>query len=146
MENVFIVHGPKEGKLLVKVIDAISSKGFNPIVLEQETVNGMLLDVAVAKMRESQKAVIICSGKDLGIYHYSTREDVVQKSKLKLRARENVVFECGFLLAHLGIENLFFILGDGMSTENLPSDLQGIRFYRSSQKNLISSLRAFLSK
>lgn len=113
--KVFIVHGHdtnvrNEVELFIRCI------GYEPIILCKRADKG---NTIIEKIEREAKdvcfAIVIYTSCDLG--KDKTAND------LKPRARQNVVFEHGFMCAHLGRERVCALLEDGVEQ---PGDLQGV--------------------
>ena len=110
------------------VARTISKLGLNPIILhEQPNAGKTIIEKFESNAQKINFAVILLSADDMAA---SVREltgvrDEDIKSKLVLRARENVVFEMGYFAGKLNRTNIFFLLQEGVSK---PGDLDGI-FY-----------------
>ena len=100
--------------------------GLNPIILhEQPNAGKTIIEKFESNAKKINFAVILLSADDMAA---SVREleglrDQDVKSKLALRARENVVFEMGYFAGKLNRSNVFFLLQEGVSK---PGDLDGI--------------------
>lgn len=114
-KKVFIVHGHdtyvrNEVELFIRCI------GFEPIILCKRADKG---DTIIEKIEREAKdvcfAIVIYTSCDLG--KDKNADD------LKPRARQNVVFEHGFMCAHLGRKHVCALLEDGVEQ---PGDLQGV--------------------
>lgn len=114
-KKVFIVHGHdtyvrNEVELFIRCI------GYEPIILCKRADKG---DTIIEKIEREAKdvcfAIVIYTSCDLG--KDKNADD------LKPRARQNVVFEHGFMCAHLGRQRVCALLEDGVEQ---PGDLQGV--------------------
>lgn len=114
-KNVFIVHGHNES-VRTKVELFFRSIGYNPIVLFKEPSKGKTI---IEKIEENTDdicfAVVLYTACDLG----KAKNEV----ELRSRARQNVVFEHGYLSAKLGREKVVALVEDGVEQ---PSDITGI--------------------
>lgn len=115
MKRVFVVHGHdtnvrNEVELFVRSID------YEPIILCKRADKG---NTIIEKIEREAKnvcfAIVIYTSCDLG-------KDK-NADEFKPRARQNVVFEHGFMCAHLGRERVCALLENGVEQ---PSDLQGV--------------------
>jgi len=113
--RVFIVHGHDpavraEVELLVKKL------GYNPVVLFKEASGGKTI---IEKLEEETNsvvfAVILYSACDFGRDKLDGKEQP--------RARQNVVFEHGFLCAKLGRDHVCALVEPGIE---VPGDLSGV--------------------
>lgn len=115
--KVFIVHG-HDNNVRNEVELFIRSIGYEPIILCKRADKG---DTIIEKIEREAKdvcfAIVIYTSCDLG--KDKNAED------LNPRARQNVVFEHGFMCAHLGREHVCALLEDGVEQ---PGDLQGILY------------------
>lgn len=113
--KVFIVHG-HDTNARNEVELFIRSIGYEPIILCKRADKG---DTIIEKIEREAKdvcfAIVIYTSCDLGKDKTS--------NELKPRARQNVVFEHGFMCAHLGRERVCALLEDGVEQ---PGDLQGV--------------------
>ena len=114
-KKVFVVHGHdtnarNEVELFVKSI------GYEPIILCKRADMG---DTIIEKIEREAKdvcyAIVIYTSCDLG----KDKDD----ADLKPRARQNVVFEHGFMCAHLGRSHVCALLEEGVEQ---PGDLKGV--------------------
>lgn len=114
-KRVFVVHGHdttvrNEVELFVRSIE------YEPIILCKRADMG---DTIIEKIEREAKgvcyAIVIYTSCDLG----KDKNDAV----LKPRARQNVVFEHGFMCAHLGRSHVCALLEEGVEQ---PSDLKGV--------------------
>lgn len=110
-KKVFVVHGRKEGvrddiELFLRRI------GLEPIVLCNQPDSGLTI---IEKYTDVNFAVVLYTDCDLG----KLKSDV----DLKPRARQNVVFEHGYLIAKLTRKNVVALVEPGVE---IPGDLSGI--------------------
>lgn len=116
-KNIFIVHG--HDKAIRPEVELLMTKlGFNPIVLFKEPNMG---DTIIEKIeREAGKAcyaIVLYTACDLG----KTKEDKDDKP----RARQNVVFEHGYMCAKLGRRNVAALAENDVEQ---PGDLSGVLY------------------
>ena len=113
--NVFIVHGHDEAKRTA-VEAFVRSIGYNPIVLFKEPNKGQtIIEKIESNAEDICYAIVIYTACDLG-------KDKAKK-KLAPRARQNVVFEHGYMCAHLGRSRVVALLEKGVEQ---PGDLGGV--------------------
>ncbi|MEI3535419.1 MAG: nucleotide-binding protein [Bacilli bacterium] len=118
---VFIVHGHDINKI-TEVENFVRSIGFEPIVLFKETDIGETIIEKIEK--NSSKSIY-------GIVIYTKCDEgyeVGHEIEKKFRARQNVVFEHGYLMAKLGRDHVCAILED--DTIETPGDISGIIYKR----------------
>lgn len=114
---VFIVHGHDHGKV-VEVENFIRSIGLEPIVLFKETDQGNTIIEKIERFSsESLYGIVIYTKCDIG--YLAGHED-----EKKYRARQNVIFEHGYLMAKLGRAKVCAVLED--NTIECPGDISGI--------------------
>lgn len=121
-KKVFIVHGRDE-TLLKKVEKQLADNDLVPIVLHKQTSNGRNIIDNLEKHTEVKTAIVLYTPDDLGKF-------AVDKD-LQARARQNVIFEHGFLLAKLGRERVIMMV-DG--DPELPTDVTGITYIHASTR------------
>ena len=113
--EIFIVHG-HDTNVRNEVELFVRSIGYEPIILCKRADKG---DTIIEKIEREAKdvcfAIVIYTSCDLG---KDKNADV-----LRPRARQNVVFEHGFMCARLGRKRVCALLEDGVEQ---PGDLQGV--------------------
>lgn len=113
--KVFIVHGhDNEAKL--EVARFIEKIGFEPIILHEQASNSQTIIEKIESYSNVGFGIVIYTPCDVG----------AQKSKkdnLNNRARQNVVFEHGFLIGKLGRSNICALVKSEVET---PNDISGI--------------------
>lgn len=118
--KVFLVHGRDDGakETVARFLEQI---GLEVVILHEQPNKGRTL---MAKFMEEAKdgtayAVVLMTPDDVGhAIAPSPTED-------ERRARQNVVFEFGFFVAHLGPERVCALLGEGVTK---PSDIDGLAY------------------
>lgn len=112
--SVFVVHG-HDGAARKDVTLFLERLGFTPIVLsEQASLGGTVIE-AIEANRDVGFAVVLLTPDDLG--RSKTEED------LKFRARQNVVLELGYFMAHLSRQNICLLKSGKVE---MPSDVAGM--------------------
>ena len=114
--KVFIVHGHGDKK--DKVARMVEKLGFKAIILQEQFNQG---DTIIEKLERCTKvdyAIVIYTGCDRGA---ENKANVVPKP----RARQNVVFEHGYLIAKLGRDNVCMLVEPDVEK---PSDCNGLVF------------------
>ena len=124
--NAFIVYASKDKKNLLRVKKILLDLEVNPIVLDEIPPHGTIFDKLISASSDVQKAIVIYSGFDYGCRIVKK----LDKAKLVKRAKENVVFELGFFIALLKIQNVLVLLNKNIDRSNLPSDLSGLETVR----------------
>lgn len=114
-KRVFVVHGHdtnvrNEVELFVRSIE------YEPIILcKRADMGDTIIEKIEREAKEVCYAIVIYTSCDLGKDKNET--------DLKPRARQNVVFEHGFMCAHLGRSHVCALLEDGVEQ---PGDLKGV--------------------
>lgn len=114
-KKVFIVHGHDEG-VRDKVELFVRQIGYEPIILCKRADMG---NTIIEKIERESKDVCFA----IVIYTYCDDGKAKEDSELKPRARQNVVFEHGFMCSHLGRKRVCALLEKGVEQ---PGDLQGV--------------------
>lgn len=134
--RVFIVHGRDEAAL-GSVVDFLQSVGLIGIVLhEQPNMGRHLLTKFIDEAELVTFAVVLMTGDDVG--------GRVGEAELRSRARQNVILELGYFMAHLGQPRVCALVSPGLET---PSDFDGIVYLSMSpdgrwRDELLRELRA----
>lgn len=116
--KVFIVHG-HDGEAKERTARFIEKLGFEAIILHEQASRSMTI---IEKIENYSNDV------GFGIVLY-TRDDMgnvkgeAEKGELKYRARQNVVFEHGFLIGKIGRKNVTPLVEGAIE---LPNDISGI--------------------
>lgn len=115
--NVFIVHG-RDNEAKYEVSRFIESLGLKAIILHEQASSGMtIIEKIEHYSNDADFALVLYTPCDHG--------RGVHESKLppKNRARQNVVFEHGYLMAKLGRENVCALVKGEIET---PNDISGV--------------------
>ena len=114
--KVFVVHGRDEGAKQ-QAARTLEKLGLEPIILHEQPNRGKTIVEKFEDAAESAGfAVVLLTGDDEG----RLRGD---GDAPKLRARQNVIFELGYLSAKLGRRRVCALVEDGVET---PSDYDGV--------------------
>lgn len=113
-KNVFIVHGHDDA-LKNEVARFIESLNLKAVILHEESDRGQTIISKFATHSDVGFAIILYTPCDLG------RASSVQEERP--RARQNVIFEHGYFVAKLGIENVVALKKGDVE---LPNDLSGV--------------------
>ncbi len=114
-KNVFVVHGHDEARRIA-VEAFVRSIDYNPIVLFKEpSVGQTIIEKIEANAENICFAIVIYTACDLG--------KAKDASNLNPRARQNVVFEHGYMCAHLSRQKVVALLEKGVER---PGDLEGV--------------------
>ena len=115
--KVFIVHG-RDNEAKQEVGRFIEQLGLEAIILHERASEGMTIIEKIEKYsNDADFALILYTACDHG------RGVHESKIKPKNRARQNVVFEHGYLMAKLGRENVCSLVKGDIET---PNDISGV--------------------
>lgn len=128
--RVFVVHGHDEGAR-TEVASFLSDCGLEPVVLhEQANMGRHLLTKFIDEAAVVGFAVVLLTSDDMGRSASGT---------LQPRARQNVILELGYFIAHLGPDKVCALKSPGVET---PSDFDGVAYVTlDSKKNWMTELR-----
>ena len=115
--KVFIVHG-RDNEAKQVVARFIEGLGLNSIILHEQASSGMtIIEKIEHYSNEADFALVLYTPCDLGRGAHET------KVPARNRARQNVVFEHGYLMAKLGRENVCALVKGEIET---PNDISGV--------------------
>jgi|SRR5450830_33248 len=117
--KVFIVHG-RDNEAKQEVARYISSLGLEPIILHEQASSGMtIIEKIEHYTSDADFALVLYTPCDHG------RGVHEPKVHPRLRARQNVVFEHGYLMAKLGRENVCALVKGEIE---IPNDISGVLY------------------
>lgn len=137
--NVFIVHG-RDNEAKQEVSRFIDGLGLKSIILHEQASGGRTIIEKIEHYSgEADFAIVLYTPCDQGRGHHE--KQVVGPRD---RARQNVVFEHGYLMAKLGRENVCALVKDNIET---PNDINGVVYVNLDptgawQREVIKELRA----
>ena len=111
--NIFIVHGHAEAE--EKVARFLEHLGLSPIILHEQPNDGKTIIEKIEKYSNVGYAIVLYTSCDEG--------KAKEEDNLKPRARQNVVFEHGYMTAKLGRENVCVLQETGVEP---PGDISGL--------------------
>lgn len=115
--KVFIVHG-RDNEAKQEVARFIEFIGLQSIILHEQASAGMTIIEKIERYsNDADFALVLYTPCDVGRGIHET------KIPLKNRARQNVVFEHGYLMAKLGRENVCALVKGEIET---PNDISGV--------------------
>jgi len=126
-KDVFVVHGHNHG-VKETVARFLTKLGLNPIILHEQPDQGRTLIEKFEKYAGVSFAIAIFSGDDFGISKQEISQistDRTLQQSMRPRARQNVVFEFGYLMGALGRGNVLAIIERGVETM---SDYAGVLY------------------
>lgn len=116
--KVFIVHG-HDGEAKERTARFIERLGFEAVILHELASRGMTI---IEKIENSSNdvgfGIVLYTPDDMGNVKVEA-----EKGELKFRARQNVVFEHGFLIGKIGRKNVTPLVEGAIE---LPNDISGI--------------------
>lgn len=113
--RVFIVHGHDESAQN-KAARFVEKLGFEAIILHEKASSGRTIIEKIEHYSDVDFAIILYTPDDVG----NVKSEA---ENLNVRARQNVVFEHGYLIGRLGRENVSALV-DGQL--ELPNDISGV--------------------
>lgn len=116
-KRVFIVHGHDE-LTKTKTARFVEKLGFEAVILHEKASKGMTIIEKIEANTDVGFAIILYTGDDRG-----NAETLAINGELNARARQNVVFEHGYLIAKLTRSHVVPLVAGGIE---LPSDISGI--------------------
>jgi predicted nucleotide-binding protein len=116
-KRVFIVHGHDE-LIKTKVARFVEKLGYEAIILHEMANKGMTIIEKFEANTDVGFAIVLYTGDDQG-----NTAKAAADGNLNARARQNVVFEHGYLLAKLTRSNVVALVSKGVE---LPSDIHGV--------------------
>jgi predicted nucleotide-binding protein len=115
--KVFIVHG-RDNEAKQEVSRFIESLGLEAIILHEQASSGMtIIEKIEHYSNDADFALVLYTACDKGRGAHET------KVPARDRARQNVVFEHGYLMAKLGRENVCSLVKGDIET---PNDISGV--------------------
>lgn len=115
--KVFIVHG-RDNETKQEVARFIEQLGLESIILHEQASSGLTIIEKIERYaNEADFALVLYTPCDRGRGAHETTIPARQ------RARQNVVFEHGYLMAKLGRENVCALVKDEIET---PNDISGV--------------------
>ena len=113
--KVFIVHGHDEAARLA-VARFVENLGFEAIILHEQASAGNTIIEKIEANSNVGFGIVLYTPCDLG----RSREE---EDPLKPRARQNVIFEHGYLIGKIGRENVCALVKGNIET---PTDISGV--------------------
>lgn len=114
-KDVFIVHGHDE-LAKTKAARFVHKLGLNPIILHEQASSGKTIIEKIEKYSDVGFGIVLYTACDVGA-------SKLNKDKLNIRARQNVVFEHGLLIGKIGRENVCALVKDEIE---VPNDISGV--------------------
>lgn len=121
MSKIFIVHGHDE-QMKLAVARFIEKMGFEAIILHEQVNEGLTVIEKFEKFSDTGYGIVLYSPCDVGGKNEENKDNV----DIKPRARQNVIFEHGYLIGKLGRNRVAALVED--DSIELPSDIDGILY------------------
>lgn len=113
--KVFIVHG-HDNEAKIEIARFIEQMGFEPIILHEQASKGMTIIEKIEEYSNVGFGIVLYTPCDIGY-------DKDKETEKMARARQNVVFEHGYLISKLGRNNVCALVKPSVET---PNDISGI--------------------
>jgi predicted nucleotide-binding protein/predicted nucleotidyltransferase len=124
-KKVFIVHGHDEdAKLEIK--NFITSLGLEPIILSEQSNKGMTIIEKIETNTDVGLGIVLYTPCDEGRLKNDNK-----KTPLNSRARQNVIFEHGYLIGKLGRSRVVALVKDKIEK---PNDIEGVIYIQMDKK------------
>ena len=117
--QVFIVHGHDE-TAKTKTARFIEKLGLKPIILHEQASGSKTVIEKIEAYSNVGFGIVLYTACDIGA-------KAEENPKLKSRARQNVVFEHGFLIGKIGRENVCALVKGEIET---PNDISGVVYVK----------------
>lgn len=136
--RVFIVHGHDEA-MKEKVARFLERQGLQPVILHEQANKGQTIIEKLETNTDVGFAVVLYTPDDLG--RAKAKKKTGEEAALQDRARQNVVFEHGYLVAKLSRKRVAAVLSGEIES---PSDLDGVVYIaeKSWQMDIAKEMRA----
>jgi len=121
--KMFIVHG-HDIQAKIEVARFIEKLGFEAIILHEQANRGQTIIEKIEENTNVGFAIVLYTPCDIGGANGST--------EMQSRARQNVVFEHGFLIAKIGRNNVCALVKDDVEK---PNDISGIVYITMDSNN-----------
>ena len=115
--KVFIVHGHDSG-VKNEIARFLSDLGLEPIILHEQASNGMTIIEKIERNTDVGFGIVLYTPCDLG----ATKDNAAD---LKPRARQNVVFEHGYLIGKIGRNRVCALTVNDVEA---PGDINGVLY------------------
>ena len=122
--KVFIVHG-HDGETKQKTARFIEKLGFQAIILHEQASRGKTIIEKIEDYSDVGFAIVLYTPDDSG----NTKSEA-ESGNLRGRARQNVVFEHGFLISKIGRSNVVPLVSGDVE---LPNDISGMVYVSADQ-------------
>lgn len=117
-DNIFIVHGHDDG-LKNEVARFLERLGLKPIILHEQSSSGDTIIEKIERYSNVGFGIVLYTPCDKG----AMNKESLDLKDLNSRARQNVVFEHGYLIGKLGRKNVVALNKDKVEK---PNDISGV--------------------
>jgi predicted nucleotide-binding protein len=117
LSKVFIVHG-HDGEAKERTARFVEKLGFEAVILHEQPNQGLTIIEKIEEFSNVGFGIVLYTPDDLGNVKVEA-----ERGNLRPRARQNVVFEHGYLIAKLGRKNVAALV---TSDIELPNDISGV--------------------
>lgn len=114
--KVFIVHG-HDNAAIQEMARTLEKGGFEAVILHEQPDSGLTIIEKIERYADVDFAVVLYTECDLG------RAKEAEQKDEKNRARQNVVFEHGYLIGKLGRDHVCALVKGNVET---PGDISGV--------------------
>jgi len=122
--KIFIVHGHDE-IAKTQLENLLYRLGTEPIILHRQANKGRTIIEKFEAESDVQYAIVLLTPDDFGARVGFPKD---KDSKVRFRARQNVIFELGFFYGKLGRDHVCCLYKKGKQEIELPSDTDGILY------------------
>lgn len=125
--KIFVVHG-KNIDIRDKVTSFLQSANYEPIVAVDEKANGRTIIEQIEELTEVKKGMVIYTLDDVARLR---KRYGGKTNQMFYRARQNVIFEHGYLCGKLGRSNVIMLICyDEKKEFDIPSDVNSIVYIK----------------
>lgn len=118
-KQIFIVHGQDDSAKL-KTAHFIEKLGFSPVILQEQSSSGKTIIEKIEEYSNVGFGIVIYTPCDLG-------GPKGEERNLKPRARQNVLFEHGYLMGKIGRNNVCALVKNEVE---IPNDIAGVVYVK----------------
>ncbi|MDB2043000.1 nucleotide-binding protein [Clostridium perfringens] len=123
--EVFIVHG-RDNEVKLEIARYLERLNLKPIILHEQASGGKTIIEKIEEYTNVRYAIVLYTPCDIGGLKGNKIED------LKDRARQNVVFEHGYLMGKIGRNNVAALVKGNIET---PNDISGVVYISMQESN-----------
>ncbi|ENT5685040.1 TIR domain-containing protein, partial [Salmonella enterica] len=123
-DKVFIVHGHDDAAK-IKTARFVEQLDYKAIILHEQASSGRTIIEKIEQFTDVGFAVVLYTPDDIG----NAKDNA---DDLQLRARQNVVFEHGFLIGKLGRDRVVALVDGAIE---LPNDISGVVYIKMDEAN-----------